>query len=56
VAVTAATIVVAVSHELAAAAGTPRGRQIARALWGPYFTLLLLFAVVVVTRVAIIFF
>jgi len=56
VAITAATIVVAVSHELAAASGTPRGHRIARALWGPYFTLLVLFAVVVVTRVSVIFF
>ena len=50
-----ATVVTAVSHELAVATRRPRALEFAKRIWGPYLVLLLLFAVIVVARVATIF-
>jgi len=53
--ITVATVVAAVSHELAVATRRPRALEFAKRIWGPYLVLLLLFAVIVVARVATIF-
>ena len=53
--ITVATVVTAVSHELAVATRRPRALEFAKRIWGPYLVLLLLFAVIVVARVATIF-
>jgi hypothetical protein len=53
--ITVATVVAAVSHELAIASRRPRALDLAKRLWGPYLILLLLFSVVVVARIAHIF-
>ena len=50
-----ATVVTAVSHELAIASRRPRALELAKRIWGPYLVLLLLFAVVVIARLANIF-
>jgi magnesium-transporting ATPase (P-type) len=53
--ITVATVVTAVSHELAVASRRPRALEFAKKIWGPYLILLILFAVVVVARLASIF-
>jgi magnesium-transporting ATPase (P-type) len=50
-----ATIVTAISHELAVASRRPRALEFAKRIWGPYLILLFLFAIVVVARLANIF-
>jgi hypothetical protein len=53
--ITVATVVTAVTHELAVASRRPRSLEFAKRLWSPYLVLLLLFSVVVVARIAHIF-
>ena len=53
--IAAATVVTAVTHELAVASRRPRALEFAKRIWGPYLVLLILFAVVVVARVLWIF-
>jgi len=50
-----ATVAAAITHELAVASRRPRALEFAKRLWGPYLVLLLLFAIVVVARLASIF-
>ena len=53
--ITLATVVTAVSHELAVASRRPRALEFAKRIWGPYLILLILFVIVVVARLASIF-
>lgn len=53
--ITVATVAAAITHELAVASRRPRALEFAKRLWGPYLVLLLLFAIVVVARLASIF-
>lgn len=53
--ITVVTVITAVTHELAVASRRPRALDFARRIWGPYLILLLLFAIVVVARLANIF-
>jgi hypothetical protein len=50
-----ATVAVAIVHELALATRTPEAIRLARVLWGPFFFLLILFAVITVSRLVWIF-
>ncbi len=45
-AIVVATVLVAISHELAIASRGQRAFRMARVLWGPYFVLLVLFIVI----------
>jgi hypothetical protein len=54
-AIVVATVLVAVSHELAISSRGERAFGLARVLWGPYFALLVLFIVIVAARLGRIF-
>jgi len=54
-AIVVATVLVAISHEIAIASRGQRAFRIARVLWGPYFALLVLFAVIAAARLGVIF-
>jgi hypothetical protein len=54
-AIVVATVLVAISHELAIASRGQRAFQMARVLWGPYFVLLVLFIVISAARLGTIF-
>jgi hypothetical protein len=55
-AIAASTVVIAISHELVIASRGQRALEIARVMWGPYFALLVLFTLIVISRLAVIFF
>jgi hypothetical protein len=55
-AIVVATVLVAISHELAIASRGERAFHLARVLWGPYFALLILFTVIASARLGTIFF
>jgi hypothetical protein len=50
-----ATVLVAISHELAIASRGERAFRMARVIWGPYFVLLVLFVVIASARLGTIF-
>jgi hypothetical protein len=54
-AIVVATVLVAISHELAIASRGQRAFGMARVLWGPYFVLLTLFVVIASARLGTIF-
>jgi hypothetical protein len=54
-AIVVATVVVAVSHEIAIASRGRRAFEIARVLWSPYLILLVLFLIIAFSRLAVIF-
>ena len=54
-AIVVATVLVAVSHEVAIASRGRRAFQMARVLWGPYLILLVLFTIIAVSRLVVIF-
>ena len=51
-AIVAATVALAVVHEMALATHTPAARRIARILWGPFLVSLLMFLAVATARIA----
>jgi hypothetical protein len=53
--IAASTVVLAIVHELAVAARRPAARRLARAMWGPFFVILILFTLVAVARLIHIF-
>jgi hypothetical protein len=54
-AIVVATVLVAVSHELAISSRGQRAFRLARLLWGPYFALLVLFVLIASARLGVIF-
>lgn len=54
-AIVVATVLVAISHELAISSRGQRAFRMARVLWGPYFALLVLFVVIATARLGVIF-
>lgn len=54
-AIVVATVLVAISHELAIASRGERAFRMARVIWGPYFALLVLFVVIASARLGTIF-
>lgn len=54
-AIVVATVLVAISHEIAIASRGQRGIHLARVIWGPYFALLVLFVLIATARLAVIF-
>jgi hypothetical protein len=54
-AIVVATVLVAISHELAIASRGQRAFRMASVLWGPYFVLLVLFIVIAAARLGVIF-
>jgi hypothetical protein len=54
-AIVVATVLVAISHELAISSRGQRAFRLARVLWGPYFALLVLFVLIATARLGIIF-
>ena len=54
-AIVVATVLAAISHELAIASRGERAFRMARVIWGPYFALLVLFVVIASARLGTIF-
>jgi hypothetical protein len=54
-AIVVATVLVAISHELAIASRGERAFRMARVIWGPYFVLLVLFVLIASARIGTIF-